>query len=81
MKVETWEGPHIRRFVLFFVLTGLGGTVAGVMIELLFRWLNWRANGYGLMLLLPWSLAGVWFINLSFHAGVEKERQRAGQGQ
>jgi hypothetical protein len=75
MKVETWEGPHIRRFMLFFVLTGLVGTAA----ELLFRWLNWGASSS--VLIFSWSLPGVWFINLSFHAGVEKERQRARQEQ
>jgi hypothetical protein len=74
-RVEPWERPHARRYLLAFLAAGLSGTGASLLVNLLFRWVGWSSVSAGI-LSLPWMVAGLLLIPLAFHKGAELERQR-----
>jgi ABC-type transport system involved in cytochrome bd biosynthesis fused ATPase/permease subunit len=74
MKVEPWERPHIRRYFLIFVLTGLAGMALMTVIGLLLRGTA-LAGQVAATLFIPWFVGGMFLIPAAFHAGAERQRQ------
>ena len=74
MKVESWERPHIRRYFLIFVATGLAGMAAMTVIGLLLHGTG-LAGQVPATLFIPWFVGGMLLIPTAFHAGVERQRQ------
>ena len=77
-RPEPWESRHVRRHLLVFVGAGLTGTVASVLVILLFRWVGWGDVSLGI-LSIPWTVAGLLIIPSAFHKGAELQRQRQQQ--
>lgn len=74
-RVEPWERPHVRRYLLTFLAAGLSGTGAVLLVVLLFRWVGWSSVSAGI-LSVAWMVAGLLTIPSAFHEGAELERQR-----
>jgi ABC-type Co2+ transport system permease subunit len=74
-RAEPWERPHVRRFLLIFVVAGVAAMLGVGLIVLLCRWAGWDVGSTAL-LSVPWMIGGLLLIPAAFHKGVELERQR-----
>lgn len=75
-KTETWQQDKINSLTLKMIIAATLGTLAATGLA----WLV-RSQGWGEikpeLLFIPWGIALVFGVSVSFRAGVMAERQRA----
>lgn len=73
-EIEDWEKPHIRRYLFRFVIAGLAGMLALVVVALLFKHAGYGPPALGLVF-LPWLIVGAMIIPVVYHEGVTEGRK------
>ncbi len=69
------ERRWMIRFLLAYVAGGTGGTLAAVLVVLLFQWLGWGKTGSFGVAALPWSVCGLILIPAALRKGIELGEQ------
>lgn len=77
-KLEDWEQNHINSLTLKLIFAATLGTLAATGLAFILK-----KTGIGEikpeLLFIPWGIALVFGVSMSFHRGVMAERNRAEQ--